>query len=60
VPETFRFGEFLVDRAGYRVLEGDQPVELSPKLLDLLLHLLDNAGALVTLALRLRRGVNAK
>ena len=45
---AYRFGQFLVDRAGYRVLEGDRPVDLTPKLLDLLLHLLDNAGALVT------------
>jgi DNA-binding winged helix-turn-helix (wHTH) protein/Tfp pilus assembly protein PilF len=45
---AYRFGAFLVDRAGYRVLEGDRSVELSPKLLDLLLHLLDNAGELVT------------
>jgi len=45
---AYKFGAFLVDRAGYRVLEGDRPVDLSPKLLDLLLHLLDNAGELVT------------
>ena len=49
VPTSFlRFGEFLVDRVGYRVLRAGRPVELTPKLLDLLLHLLDNAGALVT------------
>jgi DNA-binding winged helix-turn-helix (wHTH) protein len=47
-PAAYRFGPFLVDRAGYRVLEGDRQVELAPRLLDLLLHLLDNAGALVT------------
>ena len=48
MPSTYRFGAFLVDRAGYRVVEGDRAIELSPRLLDLLLHLLDNAGALVT------------
>jgi len=47
-PAAYRFGAFLVDRAGYRVLEGDRSVVLTPKLLDLLLHLLDNAGELVT------------
>jgi DNA-binding winged helix-turn-helix (wHTH) protein/Tfp pilus assembly protein PilF len=45
---AYRFAAFLVDRAGYRVLEGDRPIDLTPKLLDLLLHLLDNAGELVT------------
>ena len=44
----FRFGSFTVDRARYRVLRGDQVLDLTPKLLDLLLHLLDHAGALVT------------
>jgi DNA-binding winged helix-turn-helix (wHTH) protein/Tfp pilus assembly protein PilF len=49
VPEpTFRFGPFVVDRARYRVLREGIPVELTPKLLDLLLHLLDHAGDLVT------------
>lgn len=43
-----RFGDFVVDRAGYRVLRGGEQVDLSPKLLDLLLHFLDHAGALVT------------
>jgi DNA-binding winged helix-turn-helix (wHTH) protein/Flp pilus assembly protein TadD len=45
---NYRFGPFLVDRISYRVLCGQTPVELTPKLLDLLLHLLDHAGALVT------------
>ena len=44
----YRFGPFVVDRARYRVLRGDAVLELTPKLLDLLLHLLDHAGALVT------------
>src|SRR5215468_8765193 len=47
-PAPYRFGPFLVDPAGYRVLKGDAPVGLTPKLLDLLIHLLDHAGALVS------------
>ena len=39
---------FLIDRTGYRALRDNQPLELTPKLLDLLLHLLDHAGELVT------------
>jgi DNA-binding winged helix-turn-helix (wHTH) protein/TolB-like protein/tetratricopeptide (TPR) repeat protein len=44
----YRFGPFVVDRSRYRVLRGHQVLELTPKLLDLLLHLLDHAGTLVT------------
>ena len=47
-PATYRFGPFLVDRASYRVLRGEHVVDLTPKLLDLLLHLVDHAGTLVT------------
>jgi DNA-binding winged helix-turn-helix (wHTH) protein/tetratricopeptide (TPR) repeat protein len=47
-PAAYRFGPFLVDRAAYRVVENGRPLELTPKLLDLLLHLLDHAGTLVT------------
>ncbi len=45
---SYQFGAFFADRTRYRVLRGDAVVELTPKLLDLLLHLLDNSGALVT------------
>jgi DNA-binding winged helix-turn-helix (wHTH) protein len=45
---VYRFGRFVVDRAAYRVLEDGRPLDLTPKLLDLLLHLLDHAGTLVT------------
>jgi DNA-binding winged helix-turn-helix (wHTH) protein len=49
VPEgQYRFGPFVVDRTRYRVLRGDNAVDLTPKLLDLLLHLVDHAGSLVT------------
>jgi DNA-binding winged helix-turn-helix (wHTH) protein/Flp pilus assembly protein TadD len=47
-PAAYRFGPFLVDRAGYRVLRDNRPLDLTPKLLDLLLYLLDHAGTLVT------------
>jgi DNA-binding winged helix-turn-helix (wHTH) protein/Flp pilus assembly protein TadD len=45
---SYRFGPFYVDRTGYRVSRGDAPLDVTPKLLDLLLHLLDHAGELVT------------
>lgn len=45
---AYRFGPFHVDRAAYRVTRDGDPLDLTPKLLDLLLHLLDNAGQLVT------------
>jgi DNA-binding winged helix-turn-helix (wHTH) protein len=49
VPEgQYRFGPFVVDRARYRVLRGGDALDLTPKLLDLLLHLVDHAGSLVT------------
>jgi adenylate cyclase len=49
VPEgQYRFGPFVVDRARYRVYRGADVLELTPKLLDLLLHLVDHAGSLVT------------
>jgi DNA-binding winged helix-turn-helix (wHTH) protein/tetratricopeptide (TPR) repeat protein len=44
----YRFGPFVVDRARYRVLRGAEVLELTPKLLDLLIHLVDHAGSLVT------------
>src|SRR5207253_1308487 len=34
--------------ASYRVLEDGRPLDLTPKLLDLLLHLIEHAGTLVT------------
>jgi DNA-binding winged helix-turn-helix (wHTH) protein len=45
---SYRFGPFEVDRARYRMTRDDAVVDLTPKLLDVLLHLLDHAGALVT------------
>jgi DNA-binding winged helix-turn-helix (wHTH) protein/tetratricopeptide (TPR) repeat protein len=44
----WHFGPFLADRLRYRVVRGNETVELTPKLLDLLFHLVDRAGVLVT------------
>jgi len=44
----YRFGPFVADRTAYRVREGDRVLELTPKLLDLLFHLLDRPATLVT------------
>lgn len=45
---TFSFGPFTLDAASYRLRRGTEEVPLSPKLLDLLLHLLKRPGTLVT------------
>src|SRR5947208_14199704 len=47
-PAAYRFGPFVVDRIGYRATRDNTPLDLTPKLLDLLLYLLDPAGTLVT------------
>jgi adenylate cyclase len=44
----YRFGPFLADRTSFRVLQGEQAVELTPKLLDLLFHFLERPAVLVT------------
>lgn len=44
----YRFGAFEADRTAYRVTRGANVLELTPKLLDLLFHLLDKPGQLVT------------
>ena len=40
----YRFGDFEADRTAYRVLRAGQPVNLTPKLLDLIFCLLDKPG----------------
>jgi DNA-binding winged helix-turn-helix (wHTH) protein/Flp pilus assembly protein TadD len=45
---SYRFGPFTADRVGYQVLRDGRPLELTPKLLDLLFHLLDHSASLVT------------
>src|SRR3982750_3564581 len=48
VGGSYRFGPFLVDGVGYRIVRGSEALDLTPQLLDLLLYLLDHAGTLVT------------
>src|SRR5262245_12370539 len=49
VPQSqIRFGPFVVDRTRYRVLRNGEALDLTPKQLDLLLHLVDHAGSLIT------------
>ncbi len=45
---TFRFGPFVLDGAGYRLLRDGRALDLSPKLIDLLRCLLERPSALVT------------
>src|SRR6478672_10439912 len=45
---TFRFGPFEADRVAYRVTRDRTPIDLTPKLLDLLFYFLDRPGQLVT------------
>ena len=45
---SYRFGPFTDDRIGYQVLRDGKPLDLTPKLLDLLFHLLDHSATLVT------------
>src|SRR5262249_42912610 len=45
---SWRFGPFVADRTGYRVLREGRAIDVTPKLLDLLFHLVDHAGDLVT------------
>ena len=44
----FRFAAFEADRAAYRVARRGVPLDLTPKLLDLLFYLLEHPGELVT------------
>jgi DNA-binding winged helix-turn-helix (wHTH) protein len=45
---TYLFGPFRADRVSYRVFEGERPLELTPKLLDLLFYFLERPATLVT------------
>jgi DNA-binding winged helix-turn-helix (wHTH) protein/predicted ATPase len=44
----FRFGPYCLDRANARLTHDGQPVPLKPKVFDVLAHLVENAGRLVT------------
>jgi len=45
---TYRFGPFVADRSAYRAWKGHTPLDLTPKLLDLLFYLLARPAVLVT------------
>jgi DNA-binding winged helix-turn-helix (wHTH) protein/tetratricopeptide (TPR) repeat protein len=45
---SFRFGPFVADVAAYRLLRGEQAIDLSPKALDLLFLFVTQPGELVT------------
>jgi DNA-binding winged helix-turn-helix (wHTH) protein len=45
---TFTFGPFEADRAAYAVSRNQTPLDLTPKLLDLLFYFLDRPGRLIT------------
>jgi len=45
---TYRFGPFLLDRAAYRLVKGDVPLPLAPKVIDLLFLLVSRPSSLVT------------
>ena len=47
-PASFRFGPFTLDLGAYRLLRDGEPVALSPKIIDLLRHLVGRPSALVT------------
>jgi DNA-binding winged helix-turn-helix (wHTH) protein/tetratricopeptide (TPR) repeat protein len=45
---TYRFGPYTLDPAAYRLLRDDEVVQLSPKIIDLLLYLVARQPALVS------------
>jgi DNA-binding winged helix-turn-helix (wHTH) protein len=45
---VYRFGPFVADRTAYAVTREDRPLDLTPKLLDLLFYLLERPATLVT------------
>ena len=48
LPSAYRFGPFRFDASAYRLLAGDRPVPLSPKVMDLLRLLASRPSELVT------------
>jgi DNA-binding winged helix-turn-helix (wHTH) protein/tetratricopeptide (TPR) repeat protein len=44
----YRFGPFCLDRGAYRLLNGDVPLSLAPKVIDLLFLLVSRPSSLVT------------
>lgn len=47
-PGSYRFGPFTVDSNAYRLLKNDTPLQVSPKVIDLLLHLVARPSVLVS------------
>ncbi len=47
-PTGYQFGAFRFDRVAYQVVRGAETIDLTPKLLDLLLYLLERPATLVT------------
>ena len=47
-PGAFSFGPFVLDTGSYRLLRGDKVVQVSPKIIDLLLYLVMRPSVLVT------------
>ncbi len=45
---TYRFGPYTLDPGSYRLLNGDEIIQLSPKIIDLLLYLVARQPALVS------------
>ena len=45
---AYQFGPFLIDPVAYRVLRGNETLELTPRVMDLLLILIARPGMLVT------------
>lgn len=48
IRPSYHLGPYVLDRIGYRLLQGSRALDLTPKLLDVLFCLADRAGALVT------------
>jgi len=44
----YRFGPYTLDPGSYRLLNGDEIIQLSPKIIDLLLYLVARQPALVS------------
>ena len=47
-PGAFSFGPFVLDTGAYRLIKGDKVVQVSPKIIDLLLYLVLRPSILVT------------
>src|SRR5712692_3852339 len=46
--QTYEFGDWLLDPAEHLLLHNGEPVALTPKVFDILLLLVENAGSLIT------------